>query len=171
MTTQLSSSQHALLAHASEHTEGKLTWFPDKLKGGARKKVLDSLLKRDLITALGEQWFISAQGYEAIGIARRGPVSLESLEEIVQAAEASWEKQIAKPRTRDDSKQAKVIAMLGRAEGATIAQICEVTGWQAHTVRGTFAGSFKKKRGLVIVSDKASTGDRVYRIEQSSTSV
>lgn len=55
--------------------------------------------------------------------------------------------------------------MLKRPEGATIAQICEVTGWQAHTVRGTFAGAFKKKLGLVIVSTKPSSGDRLYRIE------
>lgn len=54
--------------------------------------------------------------------------------------------------------------MLQRPEGATIAQICMATGWQAHTVRGTFAGAFKKKLGLTIVSDKAPGGERVYRI-------
>ncbi|WP_282956813.1 DUF3489 domain-containing protein, partial [Xanthomonas albilineans] len=50
-------------------------------------------------------------------------------------------------------------------EGATIAQICEATGWQPHTVRGTFAGAFKKKLDLSIVSDKAPGGERVYRID------
>ena len=56
-----------------------------------------------------------------------------------------------------------MIAMLKRPEGATITQICETTGWQAHTVRGTFAGAFKKKLGLVITSVKV--GDRrIYRI-------
>jgi hypothetical protein len=76
------------------------------------------------------------------------------------AAEATW----AKPRTRDNSKQAEVIRMLQRPEGATIGQICTATGWQAHTVRGTFAGAFKKKLGLTIVSDKPQGGERVYRI-------
>ena len=37
------------------------------------------------------------------------------------------------------------------------------TGWLSHTVRGTFAGAFKKKLGLALVSDKGE-GDRVYRI-------
>ncbi|PPU86604.1 DUF3489 domain-containing protein, partial [Xanthomonas albilineans] len=66
---------------------------------------------------------------------------------------------------RENSKQAQVIAMLKRPEGATIAQICEATGWQPHTVRGTFAGAFKKKLDLSIVSDKAPGGERVYRID------
>ncbi|NBR88132.1 MAG: DUF3489 domain-containing protein [Verrucomicrobia bacterium] len=35
-------------------------------------------------------------------------------------------------RTRETSKQATVIAMLKRTEGATIDQICEATGWQPH---------------------------------------
>jgi hypothetical protein len=59
-----------------------------------------------------------------------------------------------------------VIAMLKRPEGATIPQICEATGWQAHTVRGTFAGAFKKKLGLTVTSDKAEGGVRVYRIAE-----
>jgi hypothetical protein len=54
--------------------------------------------------------------------------------------------------------------MLQRPEGATIPQICEATGWQAHTVRGTFAGAFKKKLGLNIVSEKPAGGERAYRI-------
>jgi hypothetical protein len=67
-------------------------------------------------------------------------------------------------RTRADSKQAMVIAMLTRAEGATIKQICEATLWQSHTVRGTLAGAFKKKLGLTITSTKDAGADRCYRI-------
>jgi len=54
--------------------------------------------------------------------------------------------------------------MLQRPEGATVQQIVDATGWQAHTVRGTFAGAFKKKLGLTITSDKAQGGERIYRI-------
>ena len=39
-------------------------------------------------------------------------------------------------------------AVAQRREGATIAQVCDLTGWQPHTVRGAFAGAFKKKLGL-----------------------
>ena len=55
--------------------------------------------------------------------------------------------------------------MLQRPEGATVAQICAATGWLQHTVRGTFAGTFKKKLGLTITSDKPAGGERVYRVQ------
>ena len=71
----------------------------------------------------------------------------------------------AAPRkTRDDTKQAQLIAMLRRKEGATIAQIITATGWQPHTVRGAFAGALKKKLGLTVTSEKVEGGQRVYRI-------
>ncbi len=170
-TTQLTPAQHAILAYALEHTGGKIDWFPDNIKGGARKKVLDGLFNRALITTDGTDWFVAAEGYDAMGRARPALAPLDADPEIdaaVTAAEAEWAQDKttaqAKPRTRENSKQAEVIRMLQRPEGATIAQICNATGWQAHTVRGTFAGAFKKKLGLTIVSDKAQGGERVYRI-------
>jgi hypothetical protein len=81
--------------------------------------------------------------------------------------DASHDTETKPRRTRDNSKQATVIAMLNRPEGATIGQICEVTGWQAHTVRGTFAGAFKKKLGLNVTSTKDGGKDRVYRLDAS----
>ena len=168
-TTQLTPAQHAILAYAIEHTDGKIDWFPDNIKGGARKKVLDGLFNRALITCDGTQWFVAAEGYDAMGRARPAPAPQAAdpeIEATVAAAEATWaaERAAAKPRTRENSKQATVIQMLQRPEGATVQQICETTGWQAHTVRGTFAGAFKKKLGLTIVSDKAQGSERVYRI-------
>ena len=167
MTPQLSASQHAILAHAIHHSDGRLSWFPDNLKGGARKQVIDALFNRALITRDGVHWCVAAEGYDALGMPRpapaRGPITLAALDAVIANAEAAHA-EAAKPRTRDNSKQAQVIAMLQRPEGATIAQICEATSWQSHTVRGTFAGSFKKKLGLTIDSSKESGGERVYRI-------
>jgi hypothetical protein len=164
MTTQLSPSQQLILNHAAQSADGKLDWFPDNIKGGARKKVLDSLLNRALITALDDEWFVSAEGYEALGMPRRGPVTLAALDAVISTAEAAQPSDTPKPRSRDNSKQAQVIAMLKRPEGASIPQICEATGWQAHTVRGTFAGAFKKKLGLDITSSKPDGSERTYRI-------
>ena len=155
MTIQLTPAQHAILAYAHQHTEGKIVWFPENIKGGARSKVLAGLVNRALITTDQTDWFIAAEGYDALGIPRKAPVSVEAIDAVIESAT---------PRTRDNSKQAQVIAMLKRPEGATIAQICAATGWQAHTVRGTFAGAFKKKLGLEITSSKEQGSERIYTI-------
>ncbi len=164
MKTPLTPAQHAILAYAHQHTDGKITWFPDNIKGGARKKVIDGMFNRALITPLNGDWFITAEGYDALGVPRKGAVTANALDEVIASAEQSQDKPIKTPRTRDNSKQAQVIAMLKCPEGATLAQIMDATGWQAHTVRGTFAGVFKKKLGLVITSGKDIGAERVYRI-------
>ena len=169
MTTQLTITQQAVLTHAHEHAEGEIVWFPDTIKGGARQKGIDGLANRGLITTNGNNWFISATCYEALGIPRRGPVTLQALDSVIAAAATASAEPDKTPRTRDNSKQAQVIAMLRRPEGASIVQICILTGWQAHTVRGMFAGSFKKKLGLDITSTKEPGAERVYRIVKDVT--
>ncbi len=157
MKVELTVAQHFILAYANEHTDGKIVKFPDNIKGGARKKVLEGLFNRALITTDGTDWFIAAEGCDALGLPRPGPGTLgdPEIEATVTAI---------KPHSRDNSKQAQVIAMLKRPEGATIQQIVEATGWQQHTVRGTFAGAFKKKLGLNITSSKETGAERIYRV-------
>ncbi len=151
--TELSPAQHAILVHAHERTEGRLTWFPDNIKGGARLKVLEGMAKRGLVIANGDNWHVSAQGYDALGVSCEKAQDVPTEDTPARATRAS----------REGSKQAQVLALLKRPEGATINQICEATGWQPHTVRGAFAGTFKKKLGLAITSTKEAGADRVYR--------
>jgi len=53
-----------------------------------------------------------------------------------------------KPTPRTGTKQAQMIEMLKRPEGATVEQIAAATGWQHHTIRGAISGALKKKLGL-----------------------
>jgi Protein of unknown function (DUF3489) len=70
------------------------------------------------------------------------------------------------PQPARASKQAEVIALLRRPEGATVDEVRAATGWQPHTVRGVFSGALKKKLGLAVVATKEERG-RVYRIAEA----
>lgn len=63
------------------------------------------------------------------------------------------------------SKQSQLISKLGAVPGLTIDQMMALTGWQAHTVRGTISGVLRKKLGLNVVCESSSPGNpRLYRI-------
>ena len=68
------------------------------------------------------------------------------------------------PTARAETKQARLIEMLKRPDGATIDEVVKALKWQSHTVRGAMAGALKKKLGLKIASEKTEQRGRVYRI-------
>ena len=59
------------------------------------------------------------------------------------------------------SKIAKVIALLEREQGATLADMVEATGWQPHTTRAALTGL--RKKGRTLSKDKRD-GVTCYRI-------
>ena len=141
---KLTDTQRALLEAAAQHPQKKLTNFPDTLKGGARIKVLTAMRNAQLIEVSAsepEVYVATATGLQEIGITTQPSRT-----------------------TREGTKQAVLIELLRRAEGATLPQMTEATGWQVHTVRGAMAGALKKKLGLEITSEKQTGTDRVYRI-------
>lgn len=83
--------------------------------------------------------------------------------------EAKASKKAAKPAQakatapRAESKGAKILEMIGRAKGATLAEVMKATDWQPHSVRG-FISTAAKKHAIKIESTKNEAGDRVYKI-------
>jgi hypothetical protein len=69
----------------------------------------------------------------------------------------------ASTNPRAGSKQAQVVGLLQRPQGATIDEMAAAMGWQRHTVRGLISGALKKRLGLQVVSEKTERG-RLYRI-------
>jgi len=74
---------------------------------------------------------------------------------------AKSERKATAPRA--ESKGAKILDMIARAKGATLAEIMKATDWQAHSVRG-FISIAAKKHKVNIESSKNEAGDRVYKI-------
>jgi Protein of unknown function (DUF3489) len=82
-----------------------------------------------------------------------------------------------KPTPRAGTKQALMIEMLKRPEGATVEQVAAATGWQHHTIRGAISGALKKKLGLTVEASRtrevgankagAKGSSTVYRITGS----
>ena len=68
------------------------------------------------------------------------------------------------PPARAGTKQALLIDLLKRKNGATIDEAVVAMGWQRHSVRGAISGTLKKKLGLHVTSEAVERRGRVYRI-------
>ena len=187
--TRLSDTQLVILSAAAQRADLSVLPLPEalNLKGGALKKVMDSLRNRGMIRVLGgdggpERVVITSEGMAAIGVeaeadeapttADTRPTPADAEVQAVEAPAPSTEADGAatpakrrakakaakpgkaapaeKPTPRAGTKQALMIELLKRPEGATVEQIAAATGWQHHTIRGAISGALKKKLGLTI---------------------
>ena len=90
-----------------------------------------------------------------------------------KASKANKSKKVAKSArkssdkaagSRKESKSSKVLDLLRRPDGATLAEIMKATDWQAHSVRGFISGAVGKKMGLKVQSEKNDAGERTYKL-------
>ncbi|MHA1560318.1 MAG: DUF3489 domain-containing protein [Alphaproteobacteria bacterium] len=63
------------------------------------------------------------------------------------------------------TKKQIALALLRRSKGASLAEMQDAMGWQAHSVRGFLAGTVRKVPGVILLSEKTNGGPRRYRVE------
>jgi Protein of unknown function (DUF3489) len=194
---KLSDTQAVILSAASQREDGAVLPLPEtlKIRGGAVDRVLGSLKTKGLIEHRGSRrgdnpppLRITRAGLEAIGIEPedagdigRGATEGARLADAANVegrarsgAPADTQPDAAVTRTpRADTKQALMIALLRRPEGATVEQIAAATAWQHHTIRGAISGALKKRLCLTIETTRTrevgpnqtgAKGSTVYRI-------
>ena len=176
----LTNTQIRILELAAARKDALAMPLPKGLHGAAAKKAVGRMIDHGLLEevdaniARGEPlWRETGDGHGTTLIATEAGLSAIglSLAEIrIRLSRRSCEPGLTRstpsaPRT--GTKQAQLIEMLCAPDGATIAEISEVTGWQAHTVRGTISGTLRKKLGLTVAFTTEAVRGRVYRIQSN----
>ena len=173
--TKLTNTQLTVLTAALGRDDGAILPLPKNLKGGAATKVVDALIRKGFVERIAEGspsgddvLKVTSEGLEAINAGsaegRQSGESAPSARRKASKAATAPEGPKAPRKVREGTKQAALIDMLRREEGATIGQIVEATGWRRHSIRGAISGALKKKLGLTVTSEKVDGGERVYRI-------
>ena len=187
--TKLTDTQLVILSTAAQREDGAALPLPKslKLKGAAVDKVLEALRGKGLLEEKPASreaiaWREGTDGRRTTlvitdaGVAPKVASAGEPAGRPAKARAKRLPKRTGrkaaagKPKggsassTREGTKQALLIRLLERKSGASIEEIVEATGWQAHSVRGAISGTLKKKLGMAVSSEKVDGRGRVYRI-------
>jgi len=176
--TKLTETQTIILSAGAQRPENIALPLPKGLHGAAAKMAVTKMMERGWLQEVdanlrrneplwretggghGTTLVVTDAGLLAIGIE---PVVVKTVMAISKHASGTTE--VKQPTQRAGTKQAMLIALLRRPEGASIAEIVAATGWMAHTARGVISGVLKKKLGLTMVTEKVEGMETVYRIE------
>jgi hypothetical protein len=172
--TQLSDTQIIILSRAAQNEDRIALPLPDSLRGGAAAKVVNTMIAKGLIEEAdadmrkGEPvWRETGDGHGVTLIATDAglaAIGIESEDANTVTKTAPAPKALT---PREGTKQAMLIAMLSRPNGATIEEVIAALHWAPHTIRGAMAGALKKKLGLEVTSEKVEHRGRVYKLPAS----
>lgn len=71
---------------------------------------------------------------------------------------------MSSPKSKPQTKSDQVIALLSRAKGATLDEICKATNWKQHSVRAFLTGL--RKKGYILAREQRGDDGTGYRIKQ-----
>ena len=160
---KLSDIQCILLSNAAQRGDGSLLPPPDSLAAPRDRlaKTIASLLKRGLVEERGTT--VAALSWREEGEQRFAAIITDAGRKAIGAEMMVEGAETASPHAAPDpgqatTKSALVLEMLGREQGATLAELVAATAWLPHTTRAAVTGL--RKKGHVI-----QRGDEtVYRI-------
>lgn len=181
MTTP-SDTQSLILSRAATRPGNLALPLPEGLVGAAAKMVVGKMIARGWLEEVEANlrrrepmWRETGDGHGTTLIATEAGLEAIGIEPVAASAVASPRNAKPKPVQMPDdtataklvairagTKQAQIIAMLQRPEGATVAEMVAATGWLAHTVRGSISGALKKKLALPITAEKVEGRGTVY---------
>lgn len=174
----LTKTQSLILITGAQRADNIAMPLPVGLHGAAAKKVVTMMIDRgwlnevDADTCKGEPlWRETGDGHGTTLVVTDAGLLAVGIEPVVvktMAAVREHGAAVPAPKTptpRTGTKQAQIIALLQRPEGASIAEIVAVTGWLAHSVRGLISGALKKKLGLPVTSEKQDGRGTVYKLD------
>jgi hypothetical protein len=175
--TKLTETQTIILSAGAQRPENIALPLPKGLAGAAAKMAVTKMIEHGWLQEVdanlrrGEPlWRETGDGHgTTLVVTEAGQLAIGIKPAVVKTVVAIREHAVKTPAAklptqRAGTKQAQVIVMLQRAEGATIAEIVAATAWRAHSARGVISGVLKKKLGLVVGSTKEDGRGLVYRI-------
>jgi hypothetical protein len=189
---KLTETQSIILSRAATRPGNLAMPLPEGLHGAAAKMAVNRMITNGWVEEVdadirkgeplwretgdghGTTLIATEAGLVAIGIEPVVATTMTNLRtaklEVVStpkdAPETPADPATSKPVTiRAGTKQAEIIALIQRPEGASIAEIVEATGWLAHSARGLISGGLKKKLNLPITAEKVAGRGTVYKLE------
>lgn len=174
---KLTDTQTIILSAAAQRADNLAMPLPKGLHGAAAKKVITMMIERGWLEEVdadlrkGELfWRETGDGHGTTLVATDAGLLAIGVEPVVVKTMAAIRTHASAPKLptpRSGTKQAQIITLLQRPEGATIAEIVAATGWQAHSARGMISGALKKKLGLPVTSEKVDGRGTVHRLNAS----
>jgi hypothetical protein len=191
---KLTDTQTIILSRAATRPDNLAMPLPEGLAGAAAKMAVAKMIERGWLEEVeanlrrGEPlWRETGDGHGTTLIATEAGLAVIGIEPVVattmsnlrraklelalaakEPAETSPDADMPQPvAIRTGTKQAQIIALLQRPEGASIGEIVEATGWAAHSARGMISGGLKKKLRFNVATTSDEQRGRIYHIRGS----